>query len=249
VTGYGDPAFFGDRWAYLYDEGLYEGPPMDGGPTVDFLAGMAGGGRVLELAIGTGRIGLPLAARGLAVEGVEASQAMVDRLRAKPGGDRIPVAIGDMADVPVRGRFGLVYLIFNTLFNLTTSQRQEDTFRNVARVLEPDGAFVIECFVPNPGALANHQWVHGLNVREDAATIEVAVHDLATQSFRTQKITYTENGVRLLPLIMRYCWPNELDLMAKLAGLRLAERYAGWHREPFGSQSRSHVSVYRPDFI
>jgi hypothetical protein len=151
-----------------------------------------------------------------------------------------------MADVPVDGRFGLVYLIFNTLFNLTTSQRQEDTFRNVARVLEPDGAFVIECFVPNPGALAEGRRVDVRHVGEDSATIEVAVHDLATQSFRTQKITYTENGVRLLPLIMRYCWPNELDLMAKLAGLRLAERYADWDRQPFGSDSRGHVSVYRP---
>jgi len=149
VTGYDDPAFFGDRWAYLYDEGLFEAPAMENGPTVDFLADLAGapagGGRVLELAIGTGRIGLPLAARGLAVEGVEASAAMVDRLRAKPGGD-----------------------------NLTSSQRQEDTFRNVARVLEPGGAFVIECFVPNPAAFTQGQRVSVLNVSEDAATIELA---------------------------------------------------------------------------
>jgi SAM-dependent methyltransferase len=246
MTGYDDPAFFGDRWAYLYDEGPYQAPPLDSQPTIDFLAGLAGGGRVLELAIGTGRIGLPLAARGLAVEGVEASQAMVDRLRAKPGGDRIPVVVGDMADVPVEGTFGLVYLIFNTLFNLTTSQRQEDTFRNVARVLEPDGAFVLECFVPDPAAFIDGQRVDVLDVSEDAATVEVAVHDLATQSFRTQKITYTKHGIRLLPLVMRYCWPNELDLMAKLAGLRLAERYAGWQREPYTSASTSHISIYRP---
>src|SRR5262250_3227112 len=120
---------------------------MDPAAAVDFLAGLARDGRVLELAIGTGRVALPLAGRGVAVEGVDASAAMVERLRAKPGGEFIPVTFGDMADVPVGGSFGLVYVVFNTLFALLTQERQADCFRNVARVLEPGGAFVIECFV------------------------------------------------------------------------------------------------------
>ena len=116
---------------------------------MEFLAGLAGDGRVLELAIGTGRVALPLASRGIAVEGVDASAAMVDRLRAKPGGDSIPVTLGDMAQVPVSGRFGLVYLVFNTLFGLLSQARQAECFASVARVLEPGGMFVIECFVPD----------------------------------------------------------------------------------------------------
>src|SRR5215475_1148238 len=145
MAGFDDPAFYGDRWAEVYDE-RHAG--LDPAAAVEFLAGLSGGGRVLELAIGTGRVALPLARRGIAVEGVDASQAMVDRLRAKPGGPVIPVTIGDMAQVPVRGPFRLVYLVFNALFGLLDQARQADCFASVARVLEPGGVFVIECFVP-----------------------------------------------------------------------------------------------------
>jgi hypothetical protein len=148
-----------------------------------------------------------------------------------------------MADVPVRGPFGLVYLVFNTLFNLVSAERQADCFRNTARVLEPDGAFVIECFVPTP---ASYEGVQTLSVTESSAAIEVYRHDAAAQRFDTQKIVFTEQGIRMLPLAMRYCWPSELDQMAARAGLRLAGRYADWQRRPFGDDSRSHVSVYRP---
>lgn len=241
MAGFDDPAFFGDRWADVYDERT----TLDPAPAVAFLAELAGDGRVLELAIGTGRVALPLAARGIAVEGVEGSEAMVERLRAKPGGERIPVALGDMADVPAQGPFRLVYLVFNTLFNLPSADRQADCFRNVARVLEPGGAFVIECFVPDLARYDRDQRVEALDVTEDSATIEVARHDAVAQRVTTQKVTFGPEGVRLHPVALRYCWPSELDLLAGNAGLRLEGRYADWDRRPFASDSSSHVSVYR----
>jgi hypothetical protein len=242
MSGFDDPAFFGERWADVYDGGR----ELDPIPAVEFLAEMAGGGRVLELAIGTGRVGLPLASRGIAVEGIEASAAMVARLRAKPGGEQIPVTIGDMADVEVTGPFQLVYLLYNTLFNLITADRQADCFRNVAQVLDQDGAFVIECFVPDPTKFDRGQRVEALSVTEDSATIEVFRHDAVAQRFNTQKITFTAEGIRMLPVALRYSWPSELDLMARQANLKLANRYADWDRSPFGATSPSHISVYRP---
>ncbi len=242
MAGFDDPAFFGERWADVYDEGPDPEPVAE----VEFLAGLAGGGRVLELAIGTGRVGLPLGSRGITVEGLEGSEKMVARLRAKPGGEQIPVTVGDMADVPVKGPFRLVYLVFNTLFNLPSADRQAACFRNVAHVLDADGAFVIECFVPDPAKFDRDQRVDARAVTEDSATIEVWRHDAAAQRFKTQKITFSSQGIRMLPVALRYCWPSELDLMAAQAGLRLSERYAGWDRRPYGSDSTSHVSVYRP---
>src|SRR6266571_1572505 len=242
MTGFDDPEFFGERWADVYDQGR----PLDPAPAVEFLAELAGGGRVLELAIGTGRVGLPLASRGITVEGVEASEKMVARLRAKPGGEQIPVTIGDMAEVPARGPFRLVYLVYNTLFNLLDPDRQADCFRNVAKVLDADGAFVIECYVPDPARFDRGQRVEALAVTEDSATLEVYRHDAAAQRFISQKITFDGQGIRLRPHAERYCWPGELDLMAGRAGLRLRERYGDWDRRPFGSDSRDHVSVYRP---
>lgn len=218
---------------------------MDPGPAVDFLAALAGDGRVLELAIGTGRVALPLAARGVMVEGVDASAAMVERLRAKPGGESIPVTIGDMAEVPVSGRFRLVYLVFNTLFALLSQARQAECFSNVARVLDPGGMFVVECFVPDLTRFSRDQRVHAAAVSEDAAIIEVSRHDAAEQRVNTQIITLDESGTHLRPVAVRYSWPNELDLMAGSAGLRLHERYSDWGRQPFTSVSTGHVSVYQ----
>ena len=244
VAAFSDPAFYGDRWADVYDQRHAD---LDPAATAGFLAGLAGpgGGRVLELAIGTGRVALPLAARGVTVEGLDASAAMVARLRAKPGGADIPVTIGDMAEVPADGSFTLVYLVFNTLFGLLTQDRQAACFRNVARALEPGGAFVIECFVPDLTRFDRGQRVQTVAVTEDSATIELSVHDAAAQRITTQIVTLDAGGTHLHPVALRYAWPSELDLMAGQAGLRLRERYSDWHRRPFDSTSGQHVSVYQ----
>ena len=243
VTGFDDPAFYCDSWAGVYDEHHAE---MDPAPAVEFLAGLAGDHRALELAIGTGRVALPLAARGIAVEGIDASTAMVERLRAKPGGASIPVVMGDMAEVGTTGPFGLVYLVFNSLFGLLTQARQADCFRNVARVLGPGGVFVIECFVPDLSRFDRNQRVQTHVVTEDSAVLELSRHDPVHQLITTQIITF-DGGTHLRPVAMRYSWPSELDLMAQQAGLRLRERYSGWDRQPFDSSSRNHVSVYQRD--
>jgi SAM-dependent methyltransferase len=242
MAGFDDPAFYGDRWAAVYDD--YHGH-LDPGRAVEFLAGLAGDGRVLELAIGTGRVALPLAARGISVEGVDASDAMAERLRAKPGGDSVPVTIGDMAEVPVSGRFRLVYLVANTLFGLLSQERQAECLGSVARVLEPGGTFVIECFVPDLSRFDHGQRVEARSVTGDSAVIEVSRHDKARQLVTTQVITLDAQGVQLRPVAVRYSWPSELDLMARQAGLRLAERHADWDRQPFTPASSSHVSVYQ----
>jgi SAM-dependent methyltransferase len=242
MAGVDDPAFYGDSWAGVYDE---HHAGMDPSAAVEFLAGLAGDGRVLELAIGTGRVAVPLAGRGIAVEGVDASEAMVARLRAKPGGEQIPVVIGDMAQVPVDGPFRLVYLVFNTLFGLLSQARQADCFRSVARVLGPDGSLVIECFVPDLARFDRGQRVHAMAVTEDSAIIEVSRHDAALQRVTSQIITLDGRGVRLGPVALRYSWPGELDPMTSSAGLRLAERYGDWDRRPFDSSSGKHISVYQ----
>lgn len=238
-----DPGLFGRQWAEGYDAG---GNP-DPAAAVEFLAATANGGRVLELAIGTGRVALPLAARGLAVAGVEGSAEMVEKLRAKPGGAELPVALGDMADLPlpVDGPFSLVYLVFNTLFNLTGEGRQEELFRNVAGVLAPGGAFVVEAFVPDPADFDRDERLEVREVTEESVTLRVHRYDRPAQRFIRQTILIDADGVRLRPFAMRYGWPEQIDAMAEEAGLRRTERYADFERTPFGAGSRSHVTVYR----
>lgn len=242
MKGYG-PTTFGERMADVYD--TWFGNPMEATTqaTVDRLAELAAGGRVLELAVGTGRVALPLAARGLEVHGVDASEAMVARLRAKPGGEALPVTIGDFADVPVEGEFDLVYLIFNTLFNLTTQDEQVRCFENVARHLSERGLFVVEAFVPDLAEL-DCESARTVDVTLDSVTIEASRHDPVRQRVDYQYVVVTEGGVRLHPVPMRYAWPAELDLMARFAGLELRERWGGWDRSPFTAASKAHVSVY-----
>ena len=171
--------------------------------------------------------------------------SMTQRLILKFGPETSAV-FADMADVAVTGPFQLVYLVYNTLYNLPNADRQADCFRNVARVLEPDGAFVLECFVLDPSQYDRGQRVEALSVEEDSVVLQVSRHDAAAQRLFKQHLVFDAGGFRGFPVALRYCWPSELDLMARLAGLELAERYADWDRSPYGSDSESHISVYRP---
>jgi Methyltransferase domain len=232
---------FGEDVAERYDDALRG----DEGAAVAFLEELAGGGPALELAIGTGRIALPLAARGVAVHGIDISPAMVARLQRKPGGDRIPVTMGDFAEVPVAGRFRLVYVVFNTLFNLLTQDEQVRCFEHVAAHLADDGAFVVEAFVPAYlTRLRDDQYVDAEAVGVDEVRLDVARHDPVTQRLYESHVSLTAAGVRLNPIVTRYAWPSELDLMARIAGLRLVERWSGWERQPFAADSRNCISVY-----
>jgi SAM-dependent methyltransferase len=237
-----DPAkSFGKRTAATYDDVL-RGDEQE---TIDFLERQARGGPVLELAIGTGRIGLPLAQRGLRVDGIELSEAMVEQLRKKPGGDQIAVTMGDYAAVPVDGQYRLIYVVFNTIYNLLTQDDQVRCFENVARHLTEDGVFVIEAGMPTD-YLCNRgqQYVDAERVELDAVTLDVARFDIVTQLLDESHIRITEAGVTLGPIVTRFAWPAELDLMARIAGLRLHARFGGWLGEPFTGDSKRHISVY-----
>ena len=240
-----DASTYGERIAEVYDE---QHGYLDGGET-DLLAELAVGGRALELGVGTGRVALPLAARGVEVHGIDASPAMLGRLRAKPGGERVTAHTGDFADVGVGGEFSLVYVVFNTFFALLSQDEQVRCFRNVAERLADGGAFLIEAFVPNPSSYVGGQAVRAVNITTDVVNLHAARHDLATQTVFGQQIIIDERGVRLYPIKLRYAWPSELDLMARLAGLRLRERWGGWRREPFTARSEKHVSVYERETL
>ena len=236
--------FFGERVASGYDErsaDMFD--PAVVTPVVDLLAGLAGQGRALEFGIGTGRIALPLAERGLAVAGIDSSEAMVARLRAKPGGEDIEVAIGDFARTRVDGAFSVVYLVFNTICNLVTQDDQVACFENAAAHLRPGGRFVIETGVPDLQRLPVGQTIVPFHAGPDGLGFDV--YDVVTQRFSSQHYVFADGRVEAHPVEFRYAWPAELDLMARLAGLRLQDRWAGWRREPFTSLSRTHVSVYQ----
>ncbi|MFN2229208.1 MAG: class I SAM-dependent DNA methyltransferase [Anaerolineae bacterium] len=217
----------------------------DEAAAVAFLAGLAGPGPALELGIGTGRIALPLAARGIRVDGVDLSPAMVEQLHARPGGDRLVVTIGNLADVPVAGTYRLIYVVFNTLFNVLTQDDQVRCFENVAAHLAADGSFVVEAIVPTfLYQLRNHQYVDAEAIEVDEVRLDVLRHDPATQMIEESHVSLSQAGVRLNPVVQRYAWPSELDLMARIAGLRVKGRWGGWKREPFDASSSVHVSVY-----
>ncbi|MEV4538513.1 class I SAM-dependent methyltransferase [Asanoa sp. NPDC049518] len=245
MSGFEDPAFFGDRYADEYDDHN----ELDPTAAVAFLADLVPtGARVLELATGTGRVAIPLAALGVTVEGIEGSTAMVRRMRAKPGGAAIRTVVGDMADLAgLDGPYDLAYLVYNTLFNLTSQERQLDCFRNVARVLAPGGRFVVECFVPDVTVFDHGQRVLTRALTEDSVSMAYELHDPVAQTVTFQRVTIDAGGTRLSPLLLRYCWPSELDLMARLTGLRLVDRYDGWDRRTFTAASRKHVSVYEKE--
>lgn len=234
-----------DRIAQFYDEDaadLFAESVIT--PTVDLLAEQAGSGRALELGIGTGRIALPLAERGVSVSGIDASESMVAVMRTKPGGgaEAIPVVIGDFATASVEGSFSLIYVVFNTFNNLRTQDKQVACFQNVAGHLESGARFVIEMFVPDLEGIGPGQNVKVL--RADARGFGFSVYDLVRQRLTNIHFSIRKDGIQSFTAEGRYIWPAELDLMAQLAGLSLRERWAGWEREPFTDASRSHVSIY-----
>jgi SAM-dependent methyltransferase len=246
MEGYG-PETYGERIAEVYDELFH--PPTSTEDTVEFLAGLAGGGPVLELAIGTGRIALPLAARGIKVHGVDASEAMVAKLRAKPGGQDISVTIGDFAEVGVEGRYRAIAIVFNTLWALLTQEDQVRCVRNVADHLTEDGLFVTEMYVPDPARFDRGQRTNVRTIESRRVVLEASQHDPGNQRVSVQLIVLEDGGgISMFPVELRYIWPSELDLMAELAGLRLRERWGGWKREPFGTTDWC-VSVFEPAVI
>jgi SAM-dependent methyltransferase len=234
---------FGARVAERYDESspeMFDAAVVD--PAVDFLADLAGEGAALELGIGTGRIALPLSQRGIPVHGIDLSEAMVARLRAKAGGDAIPVAIGDFATTTVEGTFTVAYLVFNTINNLTTQEEQVACFQNVAAHLEPGGCFVIEVGIPQLQRLPAGETVRPFDVSPHHLGFDE--YDIASQGLISHHYSLVDGVWEAASTPFRYVWPAELDLMARLACMRLRERWSGWKREPFTSESRKHVSVW-----
>ena len=237
-----DAATYGDLMAEVYDE--WFGVPEDTNDTVAFLEGLAGTGPVLELGVGTGRVALPLAERGVEVHGIDASEAMVGKLRSKQGRSDVSVSIGDFAEADIEGRFSLAYVVFNTFFALPSQEDQVRCFANVARGLREGGAFVIEAFVPDLGRFTAGQTTQTKHVGMDHVILETSRHDPVLQRVYSQNIEMGATEARFYPVQIRYAWPSELDLMARLAKLRLRERWGGWRREPFADSSVKHVSVY-----
>jgi SAM-dependent methyltransferase len=235
--------YFGEGVAERYDESsadMFDPAVVE--PAVDFLAELAGDGAALELGIGTGRIALPLAQRGVRVHGIDLSEAMVARLRAKPGAKEIGVTIGDFATTTVDGTFSVAYLVFNTIGNLTTQDEQVACFENVAAHLEPGGCFVIEVGVPGVRLVPAGERFHVFDFGESHLGIDE--YDVANQGLVSHHFSPVDGKWERLSIPFRYVWPAELDLMARLAGMKLRERWSGWKREPFTSESTKHVSVW-----
>ncbi len=238
-----DDGYFDKRIAATYDENAGdEFDPATIETTVDFLAGLAGGGRALELGIGTGRIAIPLAARGVEIHGIDLSEAMVARLRAKPGGEEIDVTIGDFSTTRVEGSFALAYLVYNAIENLTTQAAQVACFRNVASHLDPGGTFVIEVGVPGLRRLPPGETYQVFHGSDDYWGVDE--YDIVNQGLISHHVENVDGRYERVSMPFRYVWPSELDLMAQMAGMSLRERWEGWKHEPFTSESRKHVSVW-----
>jgi SAM-dependent methyltransferase len=241
MEGFDPATSFGREVSLDYDADSRRG---DEGDTVAFLARLAGDRDALELAVGTGRIALPLRAAGVGVDGIELSQDMVDRLREKPGGDQVPVVMGDMSRVGTGRTYGLVYLVFNTIGNLLGQDDQVRCFENAARHLADGGVFVLECRVPTAPARPRHEFVEVEELELDRVGLGVCRYDPLTQILDVNHVRLGPDGVGFGPIRLRLAYPPEFDLMARLAGLRLRERWGGWHGEPFTAASWRHISVY-----
>jgi SAM-dependent methyltransferase len=236
--------YFGERVAERYDESaadMFEPAQVD--PVVDFLVRLATDGSALELGIGTGRIALPLAQRGIKVHGIDLSESMVAKLRAKSDAEQIGVTIGDFATTTVAGRFSVAYLVFNTIMNLTTQDEQVLCFQNVAAHLQPGGSFVIEVAVPDLQRLPPGETVRAFTVSPTRLGFDE--YDIAAQGLISHHYWIGDSRLETVSMPFRCVWPAELDLMARLAGMSLRERWGGWKREPFTSESTTHVSVWQ----
>ncbi len=232
---------FGPDVAAHYDDQLRGDEQV----AAEFLADLAAGGRALEFAIGTGRIALPLAELGVTVDGIELSPAMVDQLRARPGGEQLEVSVGDMSTFEMGRTYSLVFLVYNTIFNLLTADDQVRCFENAARHLDDDGVLVIEAALPHAWIHPDRpDYVHAELIELNAVGFDVARYDPITQLLSENHVRITSQGVRFMPIVCRLITPGEMDLMARCAGLGLVDRFGSWRREPFGSSSDAHVSVY-----
>ncbi|MEM9570312.1 MAG: class I SAM-dependent methyltransferase [Pseudomonadota bacterium] len=235
------PATFGQLNADEYDALHNPGTTEE---SVALIADLAGRGNILELAIGTGRMALPLAARGLDVSGFDASEEMLDILKSKPGGADIPTWVADMASFDLGQQFDFAFLVFNTLYNLTSQEDQVSCFQHVAKHLKPGGKFLVEAFMPSRERFELDQAVRTKFVDFDRVWLEAVQHDAVKQSLNYQRIRIDKNGTELKPLPMRYVWPSELDLMAQLAGLSPVAHWGGWQKQKLTSSSSFYVIVY-----
>jgi SAM-dependent methyltransferase len=242
MKGFHPASSFGPDVAASYDDH----PRGDEETAAIFLSELAGQRPALEFAIGTGRIALPLAAKGVQVDGIELSPDMVERLRAKPGGQQINITIGDMSSTITGRRYGLVYLVFNTIFNLLTAEDQIRCFQNAAQHLEPDGYFVVETALPHAWIAPDQtNYVQAEQVGTVMVRLDVARYDPVTQLLEENHVSISPNGITMAPIVCRLITPGEMDLMARIAGLRLVRRFANWQRSVFDANSKAHVSVYR----
>jgi SAM-dependent methyltransferase len=238
---------YGSRFAAEYDFRAFGAPPeSETEEAVTFLSrALEGtGGRLLELGSGTGRLLVPLAGRGFDVQGIELSPEMVARMREKAGGESIPVLVGDMASFELTERFDVVLLAYNTLFSIVSQERQVDCLTTAARHLAPGGKLVVECYAPYPMTKLPPKNVLTYSLKVDEVVLMPTLHDQVEQTIEVNVVVLREDGIRLYPSRVRYAWPPEIDLMARLAGLDLTDRWSDWAREPFGSDSDGHVSVY-----
>ena len=235
-----DQTTYGDRVAGVYDD-WHPSAPAE---MINSLKELAGDGPVLELGIGSGRVALPLAAQGIQVHGIDASPAMVAQLRTKPGGDAIPVTIGNFGEVGVDERFSLIFVVFNTLFLLLSQEEQVQCFANVRKRLLPQGLFLVEAFVPDMTRFTRNQAVVATQVGVDRLKLDVSSHDPVSQRTISQHVLIAEGGIKLYPVRVRYAWPSELDLMARLAEMRLQSRWSDWKGSAFNAASTQHISIY-----
>ncbi|HEY7545747.1 MAG TPA: methyltransferase domain-containing protein [Blastocatellia bacterium] len=235
-----DISTYGESVAPSYDA-MY---PAYDEAMITTLTELARGGRALELGIGTGRVALPLKEKGIEVHGIDASPSMIEKLRAKPGGENILVTMGNFADVAIEGEYQLVYVVFNTFFALLMQEEQLRCFERVAPRLSSGGAFVIEAFVPDQARFIGGQSTRAVQVTLDRVRLDVAMHDGVSQLITAQHVHITEQGIKLIPIQLRYAWPSEMDLMARLAGLKLRARWDDWTGKPFTAENQKHISVY-----